>query len=58
MVSLPLSAPQRDPRSHEHPHLFIPGSAVFPTPASANPTSTAAARRLHAVAAARVTLAG
>jgi choline dehydrogenase-like flavoprotein len=36
-------------RSHDHPNLFILGSAVFPTSATANPTLTIAALSLRAV---------
>lgn len=32
-----------DLRSHDHPNLFVAGSAVFPTSATANPTLTIAA---------------
>jgi choline dehydrogenase-like flavoprotein len=35
-------------RSHDHPNLFILGSAVFPTSATANPTLTIAALSLRA----------
>jgi glucose dehydrogenase len=38
-----------DLRSHDHPNLFILGSAVFPTSATANPTLTIAALSLRAV---------
>jgi choline dehydrogenase-like flavoprotein len=38
-----------DLRSHDHPNLFILGSAVFPTSATANPTLTIAALSLCAV---------
>jgi choline dehydrogenase-like flavoprotein len=34
-------------RSHDHPNLFISGSAVFPTSATANPTLTIAALALR-----------
>jgi glucose dehydrogenase len=37
-----------DLRSHDHPNLFILGSAVFPTSATANPTLTIAALSLRA----------
>jgi len=37
-------------RSHDHPNLFILGSAVFPTGATANPTLTIAALSLRAEA--------
>ena len=39
-----------DLRSHDHPNLFILGSAVFPTSATANPTLTIAALALRAAA--------
>jgi choline dehydrogenase-like flavoprotein len=51
------SVVDRDLRSHEHPNLFVLGSAVFPTSATANPTLTIAALSLRAVAAVRETLA-
>jgi len=35
-------------RSHDHPNLFIVGSATFPTSATANPTLTLAAMALRA----------
>jgi glucose dehydrogenase len=35
-------------RAHDHPNLFIVGSAVFPTGAAANPTLTIAALALRA----------
>jgi choline dehydrogenase-like flavoprotein len=38
----------RNLRSHDHPNLFILGSAVFPTGATANPTLTIAALALRA----------
>lgn len=34
-------------RSHDHPNLFVAGSAVFPTSATANPTLTIAALSLR-----------
>lgn len=34
-------------RSHDHPNLFVSGSAVFPTSATANPTLTIAALALR-----------
>jgi choline dehydrogenase-like flavoprotein len=43
------SVVDRDLRSHDHPNLFILGSAVFPTGATANPTLTIAALSLRAV---------
>jgi choline dehydrogenase-like flavoprotein len=45
-----------DLRSHDHPNLFILGSAVFPTSAVANPTLTIAALSLRAVAPVAATL--
>jgi choline dehydrogenase-like flavoprotein len=42
------SVVDRDLRSHEHPNLFVVGSAVFPTSATANPTLTIAALSLRA----------
>ena len=36
-----------DLRSHDHPNLFVSGSAVFPTSAAANPTLTIAALALR-----------
>ena len=42
------SVVDRDLRSHNHPNLFILGSAVFPTGATANPTLTIAALSLRA----------
>ena len=47
-----------DLRSHDHPNLFILGSTVFPTSATANPTLTIAALTLRAVAAVKGTIAG
>jgi glucose dehydrogenase len=38
-----------DLRSHDHPNLFISGSSVFPTSATANPTLTIAALALRIV---------
>jgi choline dehydrogenase-like flavoprotein len=43
-------------RSHDHPNLFILGSAVFPTSATANPTLTIAALSLRAVDQVKATL--
>ncbi|HZH52705.1 MAG TPA: GMC family oxidoreductase [Microvirga sp.] len=43
------SVVDRDLRSHDHRNLFILGSAVFPTSATANPTLTIAALSLRAV---------
>ncbi|MCP4383278.1 MAG: GMC family oxidoreductase [Hyphomicrobiales bacterium] len=45
-------------RSHDHPNLFILGSAVFPTSATANPTLTIAALSLRAVEAVKATVSG
>jgi choline dehydrogenase-like flavoprotein len=47
-----------DLRSHDHPNLFILGSAVFPTSATANPTLTIAALALRTVGAVKDTLSG
>ena len=47
-----------DLRSHDHANLFILGSAVFPTSATANPTLTIAALSLRAVDAIKVTVGG
>ena len=47
-----------DLRSHDHPNMFILGSTVFPTSATANPTLTIAALALRAVAAVKAALAG
>jgi len=52
------SVVDRDLRSHDHRNLFVLGSAVFPTSATANPTLTIAALSLRAVAAVKATLAG
>lgn len=43
------SVVDRDLVSHDHPNLFILGSATFPTGATANPTLTIAALSLRAV---------
>jgi choline dehydrogenase-like flavoprotein len=51
------SVVDRDLRSHDHKNLFILGSAVFPTAATANPTLTIAALSLRAVAPVKATLA-
>jgi choline dehydrogenase-like flavoprotein len=45
-------------RSHDHGNLFILGSAVFPTSATANPTLTIAALSLRAVDQVKAALAG
>ena len=42
------SVVDKDCRAHDHPNLFILGSSVFPTGATANPTSTVAALALRA----------
>ncbi|MDF2994552.1 MAG: dependent oxidoreductase [Xanthobacteraceae bacterium] len=52
------SVVDRDLRSHDHRNLFVLGSAVFPTSATANPTLTIAALSLRAVAAVKASLAG
>ena len=44
------SVVDRHCRSHDHPNLFLLGSAVFPTSATANPTLTIAALSLRAAA--------
>jgi choline dehydrogenase-like flavoprotein len=41
------SVVDRNLRSHDHPNLFILGSAMFPTGATANPTLTIAALSLR-----------
>ncbi|AWM88766.1 GMC family oxidoreductase [Microvirga sp. 17 mud 1-3] len=46
----------RDLRSHDHPNLFVLGSAVFPTSATANPTLTIAALSLRAAGAVMATV--
>ncbi len=43
-------------RAHDHPNLFIEGSAVFPTGGAANPTLTIAALALRSVDAIRAAL--
>jgi choline dehydrogenase-like flavoprotein len=50
------SVVDRDLRSHGHPNLFILGSAVFPTSATANPTLTIAALSLRAADQVKATL--
>jgi choline dehydrogenase-like flavoprotein len=52
------SVVDRDLRSHDHANLFILGSSVFPTSATANPTLTIAALALRAVDAVKATLKG
>jgi choline dehydrogenase-like flavoprotein len=34
-------------RTHDHPNLFVAGSAIFPTSGTANPTLTIAALALR-----------
>lgn len=46
-----------DLRTHDHPNLFVMGSAVFPTGGASNPTLTIAAFALRAVAAIQHTVA-
>jgi choline dehydrogenase-like flavoprotein len=50
------SVVDRNLRSHDHPNLFILGSAVFPTAATANPTLTIAALSLRAAGAVKAAL--
>jgi choline dehydrogenase-like flavoprotein len=50
------SVVDRDLRSHDHRNLFILGSAVFPTGATANPTLTIAALSLRAAGAVKAAL--
>jgi choline dehydrogenase-like flavoprotein len=50
------SVVDRDLRSNDHPNLFILGSAVFPTSATANPTLAIAALSLRAVDQVKATL--
>ena len=52
------SVVDRELRSHDHPNLFVVGSSVFPTSATANPTLTIAALSLRAASAVRATLSG
>ena len=52
------SVVDRDLRSHDHANLFILGSSVFPTSATANPTLTIAALSLRAADAVKAALAG
>ena len=47
-----------DLRAHDHPNLFIEGSAVFPTGGAANPTLTIAALALRSVDAIRKSVGG
>lgn len=53
-----LAVVNRDLTAHDHDNLFILGSGVFPTSATANPTLTIAALTLRAVGAVRSRLAG
>ena len=50
------SVVDRDLRSHDHPNLFILGSAVFPTGATANPTLTIAALSLRSAGSVKAAL--
>ena len=50
------SVVDRDLRSHDHRNLFILGSAVFPTGATANPTLTIAALALRSAGSVKVAL--
>jgi glucose dehydrogenase len=50
------SVVDKDCRTHDHPNLFILGSSVFPTGATANPTSTIAALALRAAEAIKTQL--
>jgi choline dehydrogenase-like flavoprotein len=52
------SVVDRDLRSHDHRNLFILGSAVFPTGATANPTLTIAALSLRASGRVKAALTG
>ncbi len=52
------SVVDKDLRSHDHPNLFILGSTVFPTSATANPTLTIAALAIRAVDAVKATATG
>ena len=52
------SVVDRDLRSHEHPNLFVLGSSVFPTSATANPTLTIAALSLRAADPVKATVSG
>ncbi len=53
----PVSVVDSQCRAHEHDNLFIVGSGVFPTSATANPTLTVAALALRAVKAIQARLA-
>jgi choline dehydrogenase-like flavoprotein len=50
------SVVDRNLRSHDHKNLFVLGSAVFPTSATANPTLTIAALSLRVVEPVKATL--
>ena len=50
------SVVDRDLRSHDHANLFILGSAVFPTGATANPTLTIAALSLRSAGSVKAAL--
>jgi choline dehydrogenase-like flavoprotein len=50
------SVVDRNLRSHDHPNLFILGSAAFPTGATANPTLTIAALSLRSAGAVKAAL--
>jgi glucose dehydrogenase len=52
------SVVDKDLRSHDHPNLFVLGSSVFPTSATANPTLTIAALALRAVPTVKASLQG
>ena len=52
------SVVDRELRSHDHRNLFILGSAVFPTGATANPTLTIAALSLRAAERVKAALMG
>ncbi|MEI9900722.1 MAG: GMC family oxidoreductase, partial [Hyphomicrobium sp.] len=52
------SVVDRDLRSHDHANLFVLGSSVFCTSATANPTLTIAALALRAVDQVKATVAG
>jgi len=52
------SVVDRELRSHDQPNLFVVGSSVFPTSATANPTLTIAALSLRAASAVTATLSG
>ena len=52
------SVVDKELKSHDHPNLFILGSTVFPTSATANPTLTIAALALRAVPAVQAVVKG